>query len=152
MCSCGRSSGRLLLCIRSGSREPDTCSSLSDTLTRQTHAPLKITPLCSDMFSSHAPGFKMFLYLWCGHVKISRYHSTVSSLGAGRLATVCNHSVLPLVSRVQPSFPPIIFLSHLGSFFGVLTQRAFLITVAKSNWRQCQTIPLSCSIYHLGAS
>lgn len=64
----GKSNLGLLSCIRSTGQEPDTCSPPSDTLARQTHAPLKITPLCSDMFSSQGPGFRMCLCLsqWAG--------------------------------------------------------------------------------------
>lgn len=153
VCSCGRFSGRLLPCIRSGYREPDTCSPLSDTLTRQTHAPLKITPLCSDMFSSHAPGFQMCCICGPGHVKGSCYHPTVNSLEAlladWQLYATTQHFLWPPECRL---FSPIIFRSLLGSFFGMLIKLTFLRAVAKSHPKQSQTFPLSCTIYHPGAS
>lgn len=48
-----------------GEKKPESCSFSSDTLTRQTHAPLKITQLCSDMFPSHVPDLKICLSSEC---------------------------------------------------------------------------------------
>lgn len=51
--------------IRHGEKKPETCSFSSDTLTRQTHAPLKITQLCSHMFPSHVSDLKICLSSEC---------------------------------------------------------------------------------------